>query len=208
MYFVAYPFKYLKLRRKDTRLVLRRDIFIVISISIVGYSIFQFFPNSNFFGTDGFLEKMGGLTSSLTGFYIAGLLAVATFSMAKADLDNPITVGPVYSGKKDDLGDPLSRREYVCLMFGYLALLSLLISIISVISSGLAPSASNFFRNYEFEFQGIIFEWDSIVSFLSKFITISLSAHLIVTTGYGLYYLTYKIYAKEIEIIDPDGPTT
>jgi len=206
MYFIAYPFKYLLLRRKDSCLVLRRDIFSVIFFGIIGYSAFELFPNSNFFGTDGFLEKLGGLTSSLTGFYIAGLLAVATFSMEKADLDNPIKVGPVYAGKKGDLGDRLTRREYVCLMFGYLALLSLLISVISVVSSGIAQSASEFFQNYEFEIQGVIFEWVNIVSFFSKFSMIILSSHLVITTGYGLYYLTYKIYAKEVEIIDPSDP--
>ena len=148
---------------------------------------------------------MGGLTSSLAGFYVAGLLAVATFSMTKADLDNPIKVVPVFAGKKGELGAPLSRREYVCLMFGYLAALSLLISVIAVLSAGISQSTSEFFQNHEFEVRGVIFEWIGILSFLSKFSIIVLSTHLIITTGYGLYYLTYKIYDKELEIIDPSN---
>ena len=136
MHFIIYPFRYLLLCNDRRSSIIWRDaVFCVLGTAAI---TLLYFPSgeSNFFAKDGFIDKIGSISSSLTGFYIAGLLAVATFSMPKADLDNPISNGQVFLRSDRQQNTPLTRREYVCLMFGYLAMLALLTSVISAVEAG------------------------------------------------------------------------
>lgn len=196
MYFVIYPFNYLRLRNEAGSLVLWRDLIPVILIVVATVMFFEAIPSSNFYGKDGFVEKMGGITSSLTGFYIAGLLAVATFTVNQSALDQPIKIGPVFLGK-GDARQSLSRREYVCLMFAYLSALSLAYSLFSAFSGAGAEAIAKELTGSSATVRGITLNARWIVGLLGEVGVGILVSHVALTTGYGLYYLTKKIYERE-----------
>jgi len=158
---------------------------------------FGMMPAANLFHKDGYVEKIGSFSSVLTGFYVAGLLAVATFATALGDLDKKIERGPIILPARDqEIGDyHLTRREYVCQMFGYLAALSLLISVLSIIvvvicqTIGRPPHTA---FGYIWDFKKLRLLFGGLYDLLV--------AHLIVTTAIGLYYFVDRLYVKEPKI--------
>lgn len=157
MYFFLFSFNYLALRNAKGNLILWRDVPSVAFGSLTGLLIFSLINGSNFFGHDGFVDKVGSVTASITGFYIAGLLAVATFASENSALDAKIKIGPVYRNKTDLKSNRgMNRREYVCSIFGYLAFVSLIISIFSALISGLSPGISNYFAGTTYSISGYL----------------------------------------------------
>lgn len=53
-----------------------------------------------FFHESGFLGRIGGMTANLTGFYIAGLVAVAAFVIENSSIDETISTGKISPEKK------------------------------------------------------------------------------------------------------------
>jgi hypothetical protein len=89
----------------------------VYIIAVLAYSRYiLFYPN-------GFIDRLLTLTSALTGFYVAALVAAATFN--HPDLDNVIKSGPIALITKDsdghNISEFLTRREFICTIFSYLA---------------------------------------------------------------------------------------
>lgn len=206
MYFILYPLRYLRLRSENGRLVVWRDVLPVLIITIPLVLFFQYVDSANFFGKDGLVDKAGGVTASLTGFYIAGLLAVATFTANNTALDSPIKVGPVFIGNLSHRGEALSRRDYVCLIFGYLSFISLGFSILSVVVAGTAVSVQRLFHGLDIVIPIINITTEKLISLISTTFILLVLIHLVVTTGYGLYYLTSKIYEKEPQAKPRVGP--
>lgn len=196
-YFLAYPLAYLTLRTERGTLVLWRDVVpvgILSSLLILSYLII---PGANFFAKDGFVDRSGSVTTALTGFYIAGLLAVATFTASKASLDEPIKVGPVYFGRDPKLRLALSRRDYVCLIFGYLSIVSLIISLSSVLITTISSAFAKEISGMRLDLGSKYLLVDVTTAIIAKAMFCIIVSHLMITTGYGLYYLTKKIYDRE-----------
>lgn len=203
-YFIIYPFNYLRLRDEESRLVVRRDVLPVALFVIALVSLFEFLPDTNFYAKDGFVERVGGVTQSLTGFYIAGLLAVATFTISQTALDQPIKVGPVYLRRRDQ-NNCLSRREYVCLMFGYLSALSLAISLFAALSGATAKAIGAGLEPVTTTLGGTVISARVVVGLIGKIVVAIVVSHIVLTTGYGLYYLTKKIYERDSVIGKKDS---
>lgn len=202
MYFFLFPFGYIFLRDARGWPVLIRDILPTIIICGAVVTPFSLIPGANFFASGGFVDKAANLTASLTGFYIAGLLAVATFAAQSSALDTPIKTGKVFRNRKEfDSKDALTRREYVCSIFGYLSFLSLIISLSSGIVTGLAPGVSSLLNNKSWSVLHVIIDVHKLFSILCKSAYGIVVAHLLICSGYGLYYLIYKIYAKEPRLV-------
>ena len=79
-----------------------------------------------FRGGEGLFTGVGSFMQVLVGFYVAGLAAVATFP--RKSLDEPM-VGIRFKG-----GD-LPRRRFLSYMFGYLALVSLVMLVAHLLRS-------------------------------------------------------------------------
>ncbi|NML06172.1 hypothetical protein [Sphingomonas sp. G-3-2-10] len=161
---------------------------------------------SGFFEPAGFLGRVGSITGNLAGFYIAGLVAVAAFAMERASLDDVIKTGKVSPDPSSSADRRfLTRREYVCYIFGYLTFCSLAFSILSV----LATSIGQPIGKYIYGTTWLIFEHEvkvkSLARAISIFLIIAPLAHLLVTTGYGLYYLIEKIYEKTPKLKSKPG---
>ena len=204
MYFFLFPFGYLLLRDAKGHLAVWRDALPTLTILIATLIVFNILPNSNFFSQNGFVDKVGALTASLTGFYVAGLLAVATFAAPSSALDTPIKVGPIYRSQKDaHKKTGMTRREYVCSMFGYLAFLSLLLSLSSALFAGTAGSASAALTGVSLHIYNTVVNLREILKLFIEAAYIVTLAHLIVTSGYGMYYLVFKIYSKDPKLKQP-----
>jgi hypothetical protein len=91
----------------------------------------------NLFGDFGLFYHMNGLMQILAGFFIASLAAVATFSREGLDDvmgGDPPTI-PRSSGRPEDL----TRRRFLCLLFGFLAGGSIVLYLAGAIAMLAAP---------------------------------------------------------------------
>ena len=81
----------------------------------------------------GFLKGIRDLIALFAAFYVVALAAVSTFSLET--LDEPMEgTTPTLDGKD------LSRREFVCFLFGYLSVLSFALFLTSVAAEIISPS--------------------------------------------------------------------
>src|SRR6266481_5305479 len=137
MWRVFYPLRYFRLVNDEKRHI---DFFPTLILALLITAPFVVLHDTPFFHKDGFLDKLLVLTSALTGFYVAALVAAATFS--HPDLDKVFKAGPVALITRDADGkkitEHLTRREFVCTIFGYLAFSSLTISLFSSLFIGLS----------------------------------------------------------------------
>lgn len=200
---LGYPLRFLRLTDVKGRRLYYHDLPAILVVSCLLSFPYIIFQETNYFGNDGFLDRVGSFSSTLTGFYVAGLLAVAAFGREVSGLDKIIEVGPVLlpSREKDEPPDRLTRREYVCLMFGYLAFLSLaltLMAIVGLTATTSVPTIPSFTVGYDQ--WNIIVEKAWIRSVAIMFYGLIISS-LSVTTLHGLYYLIDRLYAKSPEIV-------
>jgi len=89
------------------------------SLGSIGYQI-------PILGPDGIISSFANLSHVLVGFFIAALTAVATFPKRSLDqlMSSPApTLKGLYKGKA--INRQLTRRRFLCFLFGYLAWLSL-----------------------------------------------------------------------------------
>lgn len=82
------------------------------------------------FGDHGIVQGVNGLLQILTGFYIASLAAVATFN--KQSMDEVMPGEPPIVDVRGGKIEQLTRRRFVCSMFGYLAFISLFVYLIGI----------------------------------------------------------------------------
>ncbi|RWL42252.1 MAG: hypothetical protein EOR60_26105 [Mesorhizobium sp.] len=78
------------------------------------------------------IDTLGNFVGLLAGFFIASLAAVATFGGSGMDEEMP---GPVVLGHTRNAvrySENLSRRRFLSFLFGYLALLSLVLYVLGV----------------------------------------------------------------------------
>lgn len=199
---LAYPLRYLMLRTESGHPLYLRNAALVILVATLASAPF-WFTNASYFGSGGFLDKFGAFSGVLTGFYIAALVGIATFTTTLGDLDDVIENGRVLRDGSDGL-EPLTRRQYVSSMFGYLAFLALLTSLLAillVIMSGVdlrlawLPAAEQ------------ILDHDTATSVRVAVRNVGLTtinivlAHMFVTTCHGLYYLIDRLYEKKAVIL-------
>ncbi|MGR8962055.1 hypothetical protein ACU8MP_14615 [Rhizobium leguminosarum] len=194
-----FPLSYLTLRDEKNRPMWRRELPATVLLACLIAGPFVAVYDTNFFGSDGFLSNMMNLSSALAGFYVAALVAAATLSHG-TDLDSRIEVGQILritSGQPDKL----SRREYVCALFGYLSFLSFALAIVLNMSTSIAASTMLKAALSNPLWNGWKITYFDAVSIIAK-IMISLPiAHLFIVTSFGLYYLIKRLYERKPTII-------
>ena len=198
-----YPLGYLSLRDENNKSMGRRDALATVFCALLISLPFILLRDSSFFGRDGFLSSIVNLCSALAGFYVAALVAAATLARG-SDLDGKIEMGRIIrivieDGKKVEEG--LSRREYVCALFGYLSYvafaLAISLNVVTAIArSGVFRSFLN--ANIVSSLQITYFEATSAAI---KFAISMPIAHMFVVTTYGLYYLITRLYQQKPKIV-------
>ena len=123
------PFCYLRVRHSLKRGV---DIYApaVFAIVAIGGGAWG---GLNLFGQAGAVTGINGLLQIVAGFYITSLAAIATFNGTIYRIDD------FFEGEAAILdGEPLTRRQFLCHLFAYLAIASASLYLVGVI--GLACS--------------------------------------------------------------------
>nr|WP_278434266.1 hypothetical protein [Brucella anthropi] len=197
---LTYPLSYLSLKDERGRRLYQRNFGALFLIVVMISFPFIFF-NANYFGDKGFLDRFGSFSAVLTGFYIAALVGVASFASMVGDLDEEISVGKIIRPDSDG-GECLTRRQYVCSMFGYLSFVSLGLSVGAIllivaadpVRKGLMFLSDNVgMENFRF------IEWCVSILVIVGFNLVL--SHLLVTTCHGLYYLIDRLYATKPKIL-------
>ncbi|HEX8580214.1 MAG TPA: hypothetical protein VF655_11560 [Allosphingosinicella sp.] len=192
---LLFPLRYLRLENAYGRYLVRRDLVALALIVTLIAAPFILWPSSNYFHKDGFLDKISSFSAVLTGFYVAALIAVATLSSKFGELDDPITTGEVrLPSTKTVKGRLISRREYVCMMFGYMAFTSLVLAVLAIGVVVLSPLIGDM----AFTVRSGALNLEVPHRFLRSVSILAFSvpiASLAVTTIRGLYYLVERLYA-------------
>lgn len=182
------PFDYLRISHPDKRKI---DIYApaVLSILTVGLGYF-FVPDLRMSGPDGVYDRFLTFTPTLLGFYIAALAAVATFN--KPDMDDPLPGSPIFlssigSSELDGV-EQLTRRRLLCLQFGYLCALSLVIVVISFVGMFVGEKIKN----------------TTIISEIGIYLFVSVYSFIIynlfTSTMFSIYYLVDRMHRRPLEI--------
>lgn len=146
-------------------------------------------------GDQGLITGVNDLLQVLIGFYIAALAAIATFHKPGMDeqmAGDPVTLEEEFRG--DVLDVSLTRRRFLCYLFGYLAWIGLL-----VYAGGVAIGAS-----HEDVKSLIPDEWLQVARNAGLFAYLFLLSNLGVTTMLGLYYMTHRIHLQEPKETPPN----
>lgn len=204
MWRLFYPLRYFRLVNSEKRHI---DFWPTLLLAILIAAPFIVLPGVPFFHKDGFLDKLLILTSALTGFYVAALVAAATFT--HPDLDKVFRAGPVALVTRDHDGskimEHLTRREFVCTIFGYLAFSSLALSLFSALFIGAADFNHAAVAQWPYIGSWIGGDHLPITRGVLIFIFALAIAHLAVVTGLGLYYLMDRLYRRDGVITTPKG---
>lgn len=191
------PLSYLKLRSERGWPTFVRDALPVLIIAILITSPFLLINGSLFFAKDGFLDKFSSFAGVLTGFYVAALIAIASVPSGQTDLDGVISKGAVHLyNKSTNSPKPLTRRQYVCLMFGYLSFVSVTVSIGSIILVSLSFGTLSAYQSVIDYGNLDIKKTSELLRGIGVFICAMPISHMALTTVRGLYYLTDKIYVQ------------
>lgn len=142
-------------------------------------------PGMHLFGEGGFVELFTNLLRILVGFYIAALAAVATFQSPTLDqrLDGDDAILPDCI-RGVPLRVKLTRRRFLSLLFGHLAVMAIFLYFIggfaALLSEGLNALVSEANKGW--------------MKALFIFVYSTASAHLLTVTLLGLFYLSYRIH--------------
>lgn len=180
------PLDYLRIHHREKSLfdwILPTSITIICVIAIIALP-----APINVFGDDGLLSVVTGLLQILTGFYIASLAAIATFNKEGMDavMDGvPPTLMITQRGEK--VQKLLTRRTFLCLMFGYLAFMSLFIYFVGSGANLLSENARIIIPDG--------FHSPARIAFIALYLL--LFSNLMVTTLLGLYYMADRIHRDD-----------
>lgn len=178
---------YLKIKHSQKS---RYDFFIPTIVAASGTIFLIILPHPvPFFGERGVISVITGILQMLTGFYIVSLAAVATFQKRGMDEKMPgpsIELEVTTKGQKKKI-EELTRRRFLCLLFGYLALLSFFLYFLGAAANLLAENAKyiipeNYHAFVRWGFAGVY---------------LFLTANLFTTTLHGLYYMVERIHRPD-----------
>lgn len=134
------------------------------------------------FAEKGLVNTINGLLTTLIGFYIAALAAVATFNNPNLDKimkGRPPTLATILQGER--IEEQLTRRRFLVILFGYCAFISIALFAFGVLSSLIAPSLAHV-------------GWVPAMRLAWLLIYFSLSASLLIVTLLGLHYLIDRMH--------------
>lgn len=167
------PLIYLRIKHKQKLYI---DLILPVIIGVVLTAIVFFSPvQIKLLGQGSLVGLVNGLLQILIGFFVASLAAVATFQREGLD--------EVMVGKAPTLrGEKITRRQFVCYMFGYLAL----VSIVLYFGGGITELTVGLLKV-------LITEKYELFKYSAIFVYLSVLANLVLTTMLALYYLTDRI---------------
>ena len=178
-YQLTRPISYLFLKHEDGKIYNWIVPLFLMTISIV---ILYFACGlENVIRENGLIAELSGFISSLPGFLIASLAAIATFN--RPIIDQEMINAPVIDikvGNTELKDEPLTRRDFLLRLFAFLTVDSIFLILYSKI--GLLGTVPNFFTsNFH------IAEWIFISGFFLIF------WQIIVLLLFAMYYLCERL---------------
>lgn len=190
------PVNYLRIRHPEKRWF---DFVLPAVIACIASLIYWFLPVPfAMLGSKGLVPQVNGLLQVLTGFYIAALAAVATFQgkgMDERMAGDPPVIKEYRRKKGRDVA--LTRRRFLCYLFGYLAMVSLGLFCLGVLLNLLQPPISEWVKTLPSL---------KMVKTAGVFIYLVILSNLATTTLLGLYYLSVRIHREDPKLVD-EGKT-
>ncbi|NVJ58208.1 MAG: hypothetical protein HWE19_17780 [Vibrionaceae bacterium] len=139
----------------------------------------------NIVGDKGLIDHVNGLLQMLVGFFVASLAAVATFQ--RPGMDEPMQgIPPTLNGRG------LTRREFLCYMFGYLAF----VSIVTYLFSGVVKLS---LPALKLTLSSNIYEMTSQLGLFGYLVVVF---NILITTLLALFFLTDRIVRAEPQAPD------
>lgn len=132
------------------------------------------------------VEKMSGFFSSLPGFFIAALAAIATFN--RVDIDrpmagkNPPKVETLVNTQYLDV--ELTRRRFLCMLFSFLTMQSIALSLL-----GFVPASFGFY-----DMSDALINIDAPWAIIYLLVYFFFALQLLTITMHGMYYLGDRIH--------------
>lgn len=193
------PLRYFALRNGE-----KTAIDILGTIALTGLILLPFLlvPDASFFRAGGFMDRLIGLMSALTGFFVAALVAAATF--AHPDLDAVMTSGAVEMKVKEDgrvRWQKLTRRELACAIFGYLSFAAFLFSVAAAITVPITTAEPSMPAFVQGEAADFISRHKSDLRLLAMVIVVIPLAHIMTATGLGVFYLMERLHYRRPVIV-------
>lgn len=181
------PLSYLRIKHEEKRWY---DFYIPFAVSLIVTIVYYFHANKiSLIQSNGLILQVNGLLQVLIGFYIAALAAVATFASASIDdlmEGDPPTLFENYRDHKIEV--KLTRRRFVCYLFGYLALVSFVLFCIGMVSVLIGKPFHLWLLTF----------WSSTVILWLKTFFIGgytfILMNIITTTLLGLYFLAVRFH--------------
>lgn len=179
------PLDYLRIQHDDKG---RYDWFYPYIAAGTFTALLAFLPGElKIVGPDGLLSIFTGILQILVGFYIASLAAVATFN--RPAMDDPMQGDPptLRDWRRGELIQrDLTRRQFLSMMFGYLAFASIGLYFVGAFTNLLAPQLA----------AAITFPWwlEWTARWLGLLVYLFAAANLVVTTLLGLFYMSDRIH--------------
>lgn len=140
------PLTYLRIRLGPGVLYESKRFYDYVLPIVLGFltsaGYFSLQPPPALLGDHGLLNTIGGLLQLLVAFFIAALAAVATFPRDTMDL--PMRGSAAYLARWNNerqmmVDKNLTRRQYVCHLFGYLSFVSLFLFLDIIIAGAVWP---------------------------------------------------------------------
>ena len=194
------PLRYFTLRNRAKTAM---DVAGALTVALLVVLPFLIVPDASFFRAGGVLDRLIGLMSALTGFFVAALVAAATF--AHADLDRVMTSGAVEMRVLDEDGktswQKMTRRELACAIFGYLSFAGFVFSvaaaiIVPIASSGPPPPAFLGLATGSF-----LVEQRESLRIAAMFCVAIPLGHIMTATALGIYYLMERLHYRKPVVI-------
>lgn len=188
------PLRYFALRNREKSAL---DFWGASTIALVLLIPFLLVPEASFFRAGGFLDRLIGLMSALTGFFVAALVAAATF--AHPDLDREMSSGAVEMQVSDDDGprwQRLTRREWACAIFGYLSFASFVFSVAAAIAVPIATSGPEAPIWLPDRVELFLTSWPQQLRYAAMAVFLVPLGHIMTATGLGIYYLMDRLHYR------------
>lgn len=151
---------------------------ILTAITIIVFCLLPIQPK--LFGDHGILQGIRDLIVLFSAFFVAALAAVATF--ARESLDDPM------QGTSPRLGErELTRRQFVCYLFGYLAVLAFMLFLAIIVAEIGTPSL-------HVVLSPPLFSWVKLIT--GTIFTLAFW-NMMVTTLLGVYFLVERVNFDE-----------
>ncbi|WP_298775152.1 hypothetical protein [uncultured Shewanella sp.] len=177
------PMYYLGIKHTEKRWF---DVYIPMLLALlVSIIIFSLPKPIALMGKGSLISLVNGILQILSGFYIASMAAVATFQ--KEGMDKYMDGVPPKLG-----GEPLTRRNFLAYLFGYLAFMSILMYFVGGFIQ-LSVSNISFW----------MIDVHRSVKFILLAIYLFVVCNILTTTVLGMHFLIDKIHRSEAKFIEP-----